>query len=173
MRDINLERMGRGCGAEAMVITLEGLLNKRIESPLIMKRLFYISTLFAICTACRNNDDVDSFVQVEAKEYNSRIAEWTTQREAWTTDPVLITRKLFNNEGDPERKTVIDFESQANDKVRVTLTQEGLSDDSVYGEKRIIDFELINGVWTITQIRLGFRCSKSRGHTNYSGYLCS
>ncbi len=138
-----------------------------------MKQLILIGTLLTILLSCNNQDDLDSFISVDIKEYNDRIEEWKTRKERWTDDPILITRELFRID-DPERKTIIDFETKTVDNVTVTLTQEGLSDDSVDGEKRIIEFKKVNDSWTITQIRLGFKCWKSRGgHTNYSGDICS
>ncbi len=131
-----------------------------------------IGTLLTALLSCDGVDDLDSFIAEDIKKYNDRITEWKSTGQAWTADPILITRELFRY-SDPERKTIIDFESATVDKVTVTLTQEKLSDDSVFGEKRIIEFEKVNELWTIKRIRLGFKCGKSRGHTNYSGYLCS
>ncbi len=62
-----------------------------------------------------------------------------------------------------------------NDEVdqRLKVTQEGLLDDSVAGEKRIFEFKYINNTWTIASLKLGFKCYESRGgHTNYSGGMC-
>ncbi len=137
-----------------------------------MRHLIIIGTLLTILLSCDNGDDLDSFITEDIKKYNDSITESRAKGQAWTADPILITRELFRSD-DPERKTIIDFESATVDKVKVTLTQEKLSDDSVDGEKRIIDFEKVNDSWTIRQIRLGFKCWKSRGHTNYSGHLCS
>ncbi len=137
-----------------------------------MRQLILIGTLLAGLLSCDNKDDLESFITEDIKKYNDRITEWRTKGEIWTADPILITRELFRYD-DPERKTIIDFESRTADRVTVTLTQEGLSDDSVDGEKRIIEFEKVNDSWTIKQIRLGFKCWKSRGHTNYSGHPCS
>jgi hypothetical protein len=137
-----------------------------------MRHLIIIGTLLTILLSCDNGDDLDSFITEDTKKYNDSITEWRAKGQAWTADPILITRELFRSD-DPERKIIIDFESSTVDKVKVTLTQEKLSDDSVDGEKRIIDFEKVNDSWTIRQIRLGFKCWKRRGHTNYSGHLCS
>jgi hypothetical protein len=137
-----------------------------------MRQLIIIGTLLTNLISCDIKDDSESFIIEDITKYNDQISQWRTNAESWTVDPVLITRELFRFD-DLERKTIIEFENEAVDKVTVTLTQEGLSDDSVDGEKRIIDFEKVNGLWTIKQIRLGFKCWQNRGHTNYSGQPCS
>jgi hypothetical protein len=137
-----------------------------------MRQLTIIGTLLIILFSCGNQDDLESFIIVDTRKYNNRIEEWRTAGQTWADDPILITRELFRIDGS-ERKTTIDFESSTVDRATVTLTQEGLSDDSVDGEKRIIEFEKVNDSWTIKQIRVGVKCWKSRGHTNYSGHPCS
>lgn len=124
-----------------------------------------------VLASCDNQDDLDSFILEDVNKYNTTITDWTIKGEKWSDDPISITRELFRS-GDPERKTVIDFMSETVDKATVTLIQEGLGDDSIDGEKRIIDFEKANGTWTIKQIRLGFKCWENRGHRNYSGHGC-
>lgn len=135
--------------------------------PFLLQGVLLISFL-----SCSNKDDIESFMDVDVTKYNARISEWKATGEINTSDPILITRELFRYD-DPERKTIIDFETKTFDNVRITLTQEGLSDDSAYGEKRIIDLQQVNNNWIIQRIRLGFKCQKNRGHTNYSGYLCN
>jgi len=123
--------------------------------------------------SCTHSDDIDSFVTMDVTAYNEKINEWTSTKQSFVIDPLLITRELFRND-DFERRTIIEFQSEHQDQVTVTLTQEGLSDDAVEGEKRIIKFKRTNGTWVIEQIRLGFKCWESRGgHTNYSGIPCS
>lgn len=137
-----------------------------------MRQLLIIITLLANLISCNVDDDPDSFILEDVQKYNKTIKDWRAKGEGWTDDPIFITRKLFRSD-DLERKTTIDVESKTTDSATVTLTQEGLSDDSVEGEKRIIDFEKTNALWTIRQIRLGFKCWKNRGHRNYSGEVCS
>ena len=122
--------------------------------------------------ACSTRDNLDSFSVVDTKEYNDRIALATSTGEHWANDPILITRELFRSDG-YERKIIIDFESSAAHKATITLTQEDLNDDSVDGEKRIIEFEKVNSTWSIKEIRVGVKCWESRGHADYSGEPCS
>ena len=84
----------------------------------------------------------------------------------------MIVRQLFRGD-EPERRTSIGLETTGVDKVTVVLTQEGLADDSVYAEKRLVRFEKTDGIWKIVDVRVGFRCQKNRGHDNYSGERCT
>jgi hypothetical protein len=136
-----------------------------------MKQLIIIAILLTTLLSC-DNDDTDSFINEDIKNYNDRISNGHLNKEQWTVDPILIVRELFKSD-DFERKIIIDFEGKSKDEIVITLTREGLEDDSVDGEKRIIEFEKENNLWTIRTIKLGFKCWKSRGHTNYSGDLCS
>ncbi|GHN00420.1 hypothetical protein WSM22_19090 [Cytophagales bacterium WSM2-2] len=134
-------------------------------------RLPFVALLvFAIFTSC-NRDNVDSFIVEDPQAYNDQIAGWYAEGKSWTNDPILIARELFRPDG-PDRKTIIDFEPGENDAATITLTREGLSDDSVGGEMRIIELEKAGGTWTIKKIRLGFKCWDGRGHQNYSGQPC-
>jgi hypothetical protein len=139
-----------------------------------MRYLTIIGILLIIISSCDiTGDDLKSFINKNPKELNDRITKAKLNGESWTNDPLLIVRELFHSE-DFERKTIIDIESQSNNKVTITLTEELLGDDSVYGEKRIIEFKKDHDLWTILSLRLGFKCQEHRGgHTNYSGYSCS
>jgi hypothetical protein len=127
-------------------------------------------TILASCDSA--SDDTASFINEDTKEYNQRIINGYLNKEQWTVDPILIVRELFKSD-DFERKVTIALDGKSKDEVTITLTREELEDDSVNGEKRIIDFKRVDGSWTIKQMRIGFKCWKSRGHTNYSGDLCS
>jgi hypothetical protein len=139
-----------------------------------MRHFTIIGILLIIISSCDNRgDDLKSFIDKNPKELNDRITKAKLNGESWTDDPILIVRELFLSE-DCERKTIIDIESQSNYMVTITLTEELLDDDSVYGEKRIVEFKKVHDLWTILSLRLGFKCRESRGgHTNYSGNSCS
>ena len=138
-----------------------------------MRRHILLWTILTAIVSCDNHsDDFDSFISEDVETYNTRIKQWEEDGRRWVDDPIIITRQLFISD-DPERNTIIQFESSLKDEVTITFTQEGLSDDSVDGEKRVIEFKRINGSWTVQTVKLGFKCWRTRGHTNYSGETCS
>src|SRR5688500_12338167 len=152
-----------------------GLMKKNrvlMTSARLMRQLIIIGTAFISYSCHFNGDDRDSFITEDPKSYNERIMKGKLDSQQWADDPVLIVRELFRS-GDFERKIIIDVDGKSKDEVTITFTREGLEDDSVNGEKRILEYKKINDVWTIESIRLGFKCWKERGHTNYSGNLCS
>jgi hypothetical protein len=129
----------------------------------------------ALVMSCDNKDNIDSFLEVDVAEFNQRIEKGVQHKESWVDTPYLIVNELFgpgyNSEG---RQTFIFEQYEGESSLTVIVTHEGLLDDSVAGEKRIIEFKFDNEVWIIVKIRLGMKCHEYRGgHTNYSGDVCS
>ena len=129
-----------------------------------VSKIFLARTLIAFVVACAPGDDLSSFIAEDPVRYNDKISAGSANNESWADDPVMIVRQLFRGE-EPERRTTIELQAENVDRVTVVLTQEGLADDSVYGEKRLMRFE--------REVRVGFRCQKNRGHENYSSERCS
>lgn len=125
--------------------------------------------------ACNTKDDIDSFLPIDVAEFNQKIENGRQQKEQWVQTPFLIVNQLFgpiyNSEGD---QTFILEQYENDNSLTVIVTQEGLLDDSVAGEKRIILFKYENEAWIISKMTLGMKCHEYRGgHTNYSGAICS
>ena len=126
-------------------------------------------------SSCSSSDDYSSFIAEDTNKYNSQIVSATDGNEVWATTPYLIVGKLFGPEYRTEGNSGFALEQTeiSNEHVRIIVTQEGLLDDSVFGEKRIIEFRYKANGWTIDNIKLGFKCQSKRGHQNYSGEPCS
>jgi hypothetical protein len=139
----------------------------------IIRRIFLIALV--LFSACENKDDIDSFLEVDTGEFNQQIRRGIQNSEAWVETPYLIVNQLFGPQYNSEGYETFILEQYENDSsLTVIVTREGLLDDSVAGEKRIIDFKFENGLWTIGKMRLGMKCYEHRGgHTNYSGDACS
>jgi len=124
--------------------------------------------------SCETKDDTDSFITEDVQRYNEKIKEAQRSADTWASDPGTITRQLFGDVGEGTSLSLsVEYKNDDINTAMVTLTAEGLADDSVYGEKRIITFAKKSGVWTIKDIRVGWRCQQGRGHQNYAGKLCS
>ncbi|MFD3002980.1 hypothetical protein ACFS7Z_21625 [Pontibacter toksunensis] len=135
--------------------------------------LLLISLLLVIYS-CRSGNDYGSFIPENKDKYNSQISSATDSNEAWSTTPYLIVGKLFGPAYHTEGNLGFTLEQTeiSDEHISIIVTQEGLLDDSVYGEKRIIEFKYKANRWTIGSIKLGFKCQSGRGQ-QYSGELCS
>ncbi len=136
----------------------------------------FVIALLLLLSACSNNGDShDSFMVEDATKYNNQILTALQHNEPWAQTPFLIVGELFGPAYQTEGIAGYAFEQTeiADDVVRVVVTQEGLLDDSVYGEKRIIEFRYKVDRWVIEDIKLGFKCQRNRGHQNYAGELCN
>lgn len=126
-------------------------------------------------SSCSSGDDYSSFIPEDTDKYNNQIFSAIDVKEAWVATPYLIVGKLFSPEYRSEGHSRFALEQAeiSNEHVRIIVTQEGLLDDSVYGEKRIIEFKYKDNRWIIDNIQLGFKCQSGRGQKKYSGEICS
>lgn len=140
------------------------------------RNALYINLLLAwlsfMVISCSSKDDLSSFKSENTEFHNQRINTGIVNQEHWVNDPVLITHKLFTYYETPNYMN-LQLQKIAQDTVIVTYTIEGPYDDSVEGEKRIIKFIKINSIWSIDEIKVGYKCWDYRGgHTNYSDLPC-
>lgn len=126
-------------------------------------------------SACEKKDDIGSFLEMDIADFNQKIEKGMQRKEGWVETPYLIVNQLFGPRYNSEGHQTFVFEQyKNNNSLTIIVTQEGLLDDSVFGEKRIIEFKFQNGRWSIDRMRLGMKCHEYRGgHTNYSGEACS
>lgn len=134
-------------------------------------RIALVYLLLLLHSGCKQ-DDVESFLTRSPDKFNDEINSGRSGQQDWAKDPILISYRLFV--ADPANgKIIVECENESVDDVVVTVTEEGPGDDSINGEKRIVRFRRTGTDWNIIEIKLGFKCWKSRGHTNYSGQPCS
>lgn len=110
---------------------------------------------------CTRPDETAGFRDENPTPYNQQIERGRREQQAWTATPRQITLHLFEPESD-EVNYLFTFEQsgQANGSRTVTLTQEGLLDDEVYGERRLFTFVEEQGGWVVKQVKVGFKCQK-------------
>jgi hypothetical protein len=138
-----------------------------------ISRLILLTSILLL--ACGNKDDIDSFLTIDVAEFNQKINKGRQDNQQWVETPYLIINELFGPRYNSEGHQTFILEQHENDSsLTVIVTHEGLLDDSVAGEKRIIEFKFENGLWIIVKMTLGMKCREHRGgHTNYSGDVCS
>jgi hypothetical protein len=104
----------------------------------IILRIFF--AILVLLSACDNKDDIDSFIEVDIVEFNQKIENGIPSREPWVETPYLIVNQLFGPQYNSEGHQIFILEQYENDcSLTVIVRHDGLLDDSVAGEKRIIE----------------------------------
>ena len=108
-------------------------------------------------------------------EYNSMIAKAAGQKEAWIRSVDQVVLKIAGGFSETMQRTIT-FKApsaDAMDQVRVTVEDEGLLDDSVRGERKVIDLQMDDtGIWKVTSYSRTWKCWEGRGHTGFSDEPC-
>lgn len=58
-------------------------------------------------------------------------------------------------------------------KIILTVTQEGLNDDSLFGQKSILTVDSVDGKWQVEEIKELYKCWPERGHQEWSAEFCN
>ncbi|MEO0778663.1 MAG: hypothetical protein AAF146_19005 [Bacteroidota bacterium] len=107
--------------------------------------------------------------------FNEEVAQAREAGQAWTESPLTVALQFVGAQFDCREKTVAVKSlsgGEVFDKVLVTVTEDGLLDDSVSASKAIIRMERQNGFWRISSARQVWRCWEGRGHVEYSNAAC-
>jgi hypothetical protein len=133
-----------------------------------------ILLLLLIVIGCNRSDDTGSFKNEDVNSYNEQLRIGRLNRQQWTETPLLIINHLLGPAYHYEGNGLYNIEFRKNQNGLIAIvTQEDTFDDSVSGEKRIIEFEYKDSVWSFKSVKVGFKCQKNRGHENYSGDICN
>lgn len=108
-------------------------------------------------------------------EYNSMIAEANRRNEAWVKSAEQVILKIAGEFSEAKSRNIsISSEfADVNDRLTVTVTDDGLLDDSVRGEKIQVELQVgSDGVWKVISYSRSWRCWDNRGHTDFSEAPC-
>jgi hypothetical protein len=124
---------------------------------------------------CAEVDESSGFASKSPASYNQQITLGRRQQQAWTATPWRIMQHLLGPESNEESYT-FDFQQviHADSSRTVTVTQEHLPDDAVYGERTILTFVREENGWVVKAVKVGYKCQQDRGHSDfYSGTWCN
>ncbi len=137
-----------------------------------MMRYLRIAGVLLLTTGCYTvQDNITSFIEEGIRPFNDRIAQAASKGESWVESPESIVRALFTS-ADVTTDLVVVDSTRRSDNAVIVFTEEGFKDDSIEGEKRIIEMRRVDQVWRIERIRLGFKCKQGRGKQYYTGEYC-
>jgi len=123
------------------------------------------------------NVPVKSYKTVATSEFNRSVSRAASKGEAWVKDALLVALKFIGHpyEAPPECQ-LISRENESNpspSKSIIIVTEEGLWDDSVRGEKYKLELKKdTKGVWQVSKAGIAWRCLRGRGLNDFSAKLC-
>jgi len=113
------------------------------------------------------------YIIIDPAAFNkSVISAWG---ESWTSDPVTVSLKFTGPfEGLTQSIERMNDSAESPETTTVTITSEGLLDDSVMGEKFLLKLKRTgHGAWLIESAGKKVKCWPGRGHQDYSNKPCN
>lgn len=107
--------------------------------------------------------------------YNRTIINAARQNQPWVRSPMETAVRLAG-EFTEMRSRTLEMQTpsaEGGDKLTLTVTNEGLLDDSVRAERFIFELEKNrSGIWLVTSARKSWACWPGRGHEDFSAAPC-
>lgn len=118
----------------------------------------------------------EMFKSVDFLAYSLTIEKAARAGEAWVKEPAQIIARTFGGFSEVRSQTVEFVAPTADgaDTLTVTITSDGLMDDSVRGEKFRLGLKADQqGVWRFTSASKSWRCQPGRGSQSFTTVKCS
>ena len=119
---------------------------------------------------------VKQYIDVDIAPINRTIANAVRRNRAWVKSPSQVAVRLAGEISDTALRTM-EFKypsAEQTDSITLTITNEGLLDDSVRAERFIYELKKNSrGNWTVTSGQKAWSCQQNRGHQDFSAAPCS
>jgi len=116
-------------------------------------------------------DENEEFKEISSGDFNQLLTEKGGDLSAKEVMKLFYPNKIETGEGN-EKIEILEKVSD-NGNVVVTLTHDNLLDDSVRGEKYVMELTKSNNKWTVLSIKKNWKCWDGRGHTDWGIKLCN
>jgi hypothetical protein len=96
--------------------------------------------------------------------------------EAWERSPAMATGEFLRLDERTAARTTIDAQAETGEGTgpqTVTVTLDGLADDSVRAERWTLGFEPEDGIYVLAAALRQQRCQPGRGHQDFSAEPCA
>jgi hypothetical protein len=129
-----------------------------------MKKLLTYTLIAILFTSC-----LESFKTIDPTEFNKQISSRVDINHCDELIKLYYNNPEFNSSS--KLKTIaktsneIDFE--------ITLTHEGLEDDSQAAIKIVMSAKHTSNKWIVQSIKENWKCWRGRGHTNWDTRPCN
>lgn len=113
----------------------------------------------------------EKFEEVDPSELNQLLAE---KEEELSAQEVMKLFYPYEPESEEEGNETIEITETTSDNGNtiVTLIHDGLMDDSLMGEKYIMELTKVGNKWKALSIKKNWKCWEGRGHTDWGIDSC-
>lgn len=119
--------------------------------------------------------EAKSSISIDVSDFNKKIAKASAANEIWVRFPTQVLAKWlpqFEEFGSRNIEMRSEF-ADATDFLKVTVIDDNYADDSVRGEKYMVELAKDGqGVWKIVSAGKSWVCQQNRGHQDYSIEPC-
>ncbi|MCA9779310.1 MAG: hypothetical protein KC800_21435 [Candidatus Eremiobacteraeota bacterium] len=135
-----------------------------------MKQFLCLLGLLLI-TGCSSHQTESLSVET----FNAQTAEaHSTGSADWPQSCLLVALRFVGDRDVCSRTIEISSKPERFEQAEVTITEEGLLDDSVDGHRhRLTLHKTSEGYWVLDSAQRSWKCVSGRGHTGYSCEPCS
>ncbi|WP_408024668.1 hypothetical protein [Tenacibaculum sediminilitoris] len=116
-------------------------------------------------------DDNEKFKEISSDNLNQLLAEKEGDLSPKEVMMLFYPNKVETSEGNEKIELLEKVSNNGN--VVVTLIHDNLLDDSVRGEKYIMELTKNNNKWTVLSIKKNWKCWDGRGHTDWGIEFCN
>jgi len=116
------------------------------------------------------NSTYERFEILNTDELNRILAKESKNLTAQEIMKLYYPNKVETGEGN--EKIEISENILDNGNTVVILIHDNLLDDSVKGEKHLMELKKTNNKWTVVSLKKNWKCWKGRGHTDWGIELC-
>jgi hypothetical protein len=116
-------------------------------------------------------EENEEFKQLNSDDLNQLLTEKERNLSAKEVMRLFYPHKVETSEGN--EKIELTEKVSNNGKIVVTLIHDNLLDDSVRGEKYVMELRKSNNRWAVISIKKNWKCWDGRGHTDWGIKLCN
>ncbi len=117
-----------------------------------------------------------AYQNVDVNQINQTIDRAARRGNNWVKSPMQVLARLAGDFNEMKSRMIqLNSPSSENsDSIMVTVTNDGLMDDSVRSEKYVYKLEKTSrGVWKVTSAQKSWKCQPNRGHQDFSAVPCN
>ena len=116
-------------------------------------------------------DENEEFKEINSDDLNQLLTEKGEDLSAKEVMKLFYPNKVETEEGN--EKIELSEKLSDNGNVVVILIHDNLLDDSVKGEKYIMELTRNDNRWTVLSLKKNWKCWEDRGHTDWGIELCN